>query len=60
MEYQKHYAEIRESDHIIYSGSLATIKYQWDNLALSNKHGIFALIALAIDGKWYRLSWMQK
>ena len=31
----------------------------WDNLPFEGKHGLFQLVGQTIDGKWYRLSWIE-
>ena len=52
-------AIIKGQDEVVYSGKIKDATKEWDNMVFSGIHGIFQFACFAIDGTWYRTSWMQ-
>ena len=55
----EHTAAIVEGSTVYYSGKIQDTKVKWDNLPFDATHGIYQYILKAINGKWYRYTWMQ-
>ena len=57
---QGHTAAIFKSDGSVYaSGNMKEMNGKWQELPFKAENDIYVHALLAIDGKWYRTSWMQ-
>ena len=52
-------AIIRGQDDVVYSGKIKDTTAKWDNLPFSGLSGLFQFALYAIDGKWYRTTWVE-
>ena len=54
-----HTVAIIKGEEIYYSGMMKDSKAKWESLPFDTGHGIYQYIMKAINGKWYRHTWMQ-